>query len=64
MVVKLVGGAVCDLLFLFHQVSLIVELLHQSLMLGVGPASPHPQLISHAPEATTARFRYIDWDGC
>lgn len=36
-----------------------MELLHQCLMLGVGPTTSHPQVLSHAPEATSARFRYI-----
>jgi hypothetical protein len=43
--------------FLVMQVSLIVEILHLSLTLGVGPSTSQAQYLSHAPEAISARFR-------
>ena len=50
---------VCWALFpLVTQVSLIVEILHLSLTLGVGPVTSQAQYLSHAPEAISARFRY------
>ncbi len=39
------------------QVSLIVEILHNSFTLGVGPNSRQLQHLSHAPETVAARFR-------
>ncbi len=41
------------------QVYLIIEVLHNSLTLGVGLNTKQPQHLSHAPETLAARFRSV-----